>query len=110
MKLSFQELKPDLFRLAGMLLAITVIVAGLLGFVNGLTKDRIQENKTLVVNESLKSITPEGSKVEPVTVNNVPSTFNAVYSVKKDGAYAGVCVMLTVNGSQGKVSLDRRRG
>ena len=105
MKLTFRELKPDLFRLAGMLLAITVIVAGLLGFVNGLTKDRIQQNKSSVVNESLKSIIPAGSKAEQVTVDKMPSTFNAVYSIKKDGSYVGVCAMLTVNGSQGKISL-----
>jgi len=105
MKLSFQELKPDLIRLAGMLLAITVIVAGLLGFVNGLTKDRIQQNKLTVINESLKSITPEGSTAEQADVKNAPGTFDAVYRIDKDGAYAGVCVMLTVSGSQGKISL-----
>ncbi len=50
-----------ILKLALVLLLITVVVAGLLGFVNDLTKDRIAENTAKKATQAMQAVLPSDS-------------------------------------------------
>ncbi len=58
-----------IFRLTFVLLLITAVVAGLLGFVNYLTEDKIAENTAKKAREAMQSVLPANT-YEPLTVTS----------------------------------------
>ncbi len=67
-----------ILKLSLVLLLITAVVAGLLAFVNDLTKDKIAENTAKKANEAMQTVLPASSyeKLE-VTAENIAEAYKA---------------------------------
>lgn len=87
------QLGKEILHLGGVLLIITIVVAGLLGVVNAVTKDKIAENKQLKIQNAISQIAPDtdASEIEFTTED---STVTAVYQLKANGENAGLCVQV----------------
>ena len=99
-----------ILKVAGTLTIISLVTALLLGLVNGMTKDKIDELNWEATKTALSAVAPEGSDFTEVT--DVPQaaldaasaqggTIESIYSVTT-GGYA---VKLTASGSQGKIEM-----
>ncbi len=86
-----------ILKLALILLLITVVVAGLLGFVNDLTKDRIAENTAKKANQAMQAVLPAPSyeKLE-LTADGISEVYKA------EGGYV---VRLGANGFGGAIDM-----
>jgi len=94
-------------KVAGTLTAIALVVAALLGLVNSVTEDRINELTFAATREALAAVTPEGSDYDPL---ELPET--AVAAAKEQGGkltelYAvstgGYACKVEASGSQGTI-------
>ena len=101
-----------ILKLALVLLLITVVVAGLLGFVNYLTADKIAENTAKKANEAMEAVLPSGSyeKLE-VTAEGITEVYKAEggYVVRLNaGGFGGAIDMMVgvdMNGTVTGVSV-----
>ena len=96
-------------KVAGTLTAIALVVAALLGLVNSVTEDRINELTFAATREALAAVTPEGSDYDPL---ELPDT--AVAAAKEQGGkltelYAvstgGYACKVEASGSQGIIEM-----
>jgi len=100
---------PDgILKLTAILFVIAAATALLLGLVNFITADRIEELKAEKTAQALLAVMPEGGEYE---FNTVPYTGTnasvaAVYEVLgTDGAQCGYVVETIVSGSQGNIDM-----
>lgn len=86
-----------ILKLALTLLLITAVVAGLLAFVNELTKDKIAENTARKANEAMQTVLPSGSyeKIE-LTKDGITEAY------KSENGYV---VRLNANGFGGAIDM-----
>ena len=111
------DLDPKyIIKLTVTLLVTCVIVAGLLGGVNAITKDKIAEinwNKTV---EAMKAVVadPEATTFSDALPNTPEmeaaclaggATLQSVYEVQVDGAPAGYAIKVSASGSQGAIEM-----
>ena len=111
------DLDPKyIIKLTVTLLVTCVIVAGLLGGVNAITKDKIAEinwNKTV---EAMKAVVadPDATTFSDALVNTPEmeaacvaggATLQSVYEVQVDGAPAGYAIKVSASGSQGAIEM-----
>ena len=111
------DLDPKyIIKLTVTLFVTCVVVAGLLGGVNAITKDKIAEinwNKTV---EAMKAVVadPEATTFSDA-LENTPemeaaclasgATLQSVYEVQVDGAPAGYAIKVSASGSQGAIEM-----
>lgn len=92
----------DILKPALVLFVITAVVVGLLAVVNGFTAERIEENKVIAYQNSLKEVMPgaksfrQAKQEEGLTVEQA---FDA------SGTYIGSCVLVTTNGYGGEIEV-----
>lgn len=86
-----------ILKLALILLLITAVVAGLLGFVNDLTKDKIAENTARKANAAMLAVLPSDS-YEKLEVSE--EGISEVYKSEK-----GFVVRLNANGFGGAIDI-----
>lgn len=86
-------------KLGLILLLITVIVAGLLAFVNSITKDQIAELKEQKVADAIALVLPSEAKPEDITPSDAPGEMKVLYQLGQDG----YCAEMVVSGSQGTI-------
>ena len=111
------DLDPKyIIKLTVTLLITCVVVAGLLGGVNAITKDKIAEinwNKTV---EAMKAVVadPEATTFSDALPNTPEmeaaclaggATLQSVYEVQVDGAPAGYAIKVSATGSQGAIEM-----
>ncbi len=88
-------------KLGLILLAITAVVAGLLGGVNAITKDRIQAINDQKVADAISLVLDSSAQPEIIDASGAPAEITNVYKMGDDG-YA---VELEVSGSQGTIDM-----
>lgn len=96
-------------KVAGTLTAIALVVAALLGVVNMITKDRIDELNFAATREALSKVTPEGSDYETLDLSDEAvvaaaaqgGTLTEMYAVST-GGYA---CKVVASGSQGNIEM-----
>ena len=86
-----------ILKLAGILLLITALVAGLLGFVNELTAQRIADNTAEKANSAMQTVLPS-SDYEKLEVND--SRITEAYRAEE-----GYVVRLNANGFGGAIDM-----
>ena len=88
-------------RLALILFAVSAITSGVLGLVNGLTKDRIAEQEALARAEAYQAVLPWDGEYTPVEFDS--EAFPTVDSISAAGD-AGWVVELTFSGAQSSIT------
>ena len=84
-------------RIAGVLLLITAIVAGLLAVVNQFTEKKIEENEQKQISDSIGALY-EGSIEKQTLELSFGEAVVGAYRVYSDGAEAGVCFHVGTTG------------
>ena len=92
----------EIVRPALILFLITVIIVGLLAIVNGLTEDKIAENKVIAYQNSLKEVMPEAASFQQVKEEE---TLTVEQAFDASGAYIGSCVLVTTTGYGGDLEV-----
>lgn len=105
--------KNEFVQLGGILCAITLVVALVLGAVNAVTAGPIAEQNAQKIKDSLENVmpgaeseqidVPEGTTVTTETKNATSVTILSAYKMTKDGADAGYCVEVGPTGFGGAV-------
>lgn len=88
-------------KLGLILLAITAVVAALLGGVNAITKDKIAAINEQKVADAIALVIDSDAAPEPVDISGAPAEVIAAYKLGDDG-YA---VETVVSGSQGSIDM-----
>lgn len=94
----------EIVSLGGILLIITVIVAGILGAVDGITADKIADIKVQKTQEAMQGIIAGGS-FEAVDFTDDTGVIQEVYSATVNGEYAGMCFKVAPNGFSGVIGI-----
>lgn len=100
-------------KLAGTLLVISLVVAGLLGVVNGITADKIAainaENTAIAMNAV---VTVENAEFNPLEASDALvaaaapyGKLDSIYEVKDGGNVVGYTVKVIASGSQGSIEM-----
>ena len=105
--------KNEFVQLGGILCAITLVVALVLGAVNAVTVEPIAQQNAQKVADSLEDVmpgaeseqidVPEGTTVTTETKNATSVEILSAYKMTKDGADAGYCVEVGPTGFGGAV-------
>jgi electron transport complex protein RnfG len=104
-----------ILKLTLTLLITCVIVAGVLGYVNSITKDKIAEFNKEKTETAMKAVVsdPDSSEFSAVKVTDdmtaaaasYSATLDSVYSVTSGGQDAGYAVKVVASGSQGDIEM-----
>ena len=100
-------------KIAGTLLVISLVVAALLGVVNGVTKDKIAainaENTAVAMNAV---VSVENAEFNPLEASDALKaaasaygTLDSIYEVKDGGNVVGYTVKVIASGSQGSIEM-----
>lgn len=101
-----------ILKVAGTLTIISLVVALLLGLVNGVTADKIAAMNAAATQTALEAVTEAGSTYDEITsipqevmdaAKEMGGTLEEMYTVTFDGQPAGYAVKLTASGSQGLI-------
>jgi electron transport complex protein RnfG len=93
-------------RITGVLLIITMSVAFLLSFVNGITKDTIAANEAQKTAEAVKALFPEAAAPTPENMNAVAEgDLDAFHKVKDGENLVGYYAEVSPSGFKGPVSM-----
>ena len=101
-------------KLTVTLLGTCLIVALLLGLVNGVTADKIAAMNAAATQTALEAVTEAGSTYDEITsipqevmdaAKEMGGTLEEMYTVTFDGQPAGYAVKLTASGSQGLIEM-----
>ena len=96
-------------KVAGTLTAIALVVAALLGLVNSVTHERIEEFNFAATRAALDQVTPEGSDYDPVEL-----TEDMIAAAKEQGgtltemycvSTGGYACKVVASGSQGNIEM-----
>ena len=91
-------------RVAGVLLLIATIVAGMLAAVNMITRDRIAENKVKEVNEKISALFECEVEKEDIE-GNFDESVTDLWLIKSEGKEIGHCVRLGTKGYGGTIDM-----
>lgn len=103
-----------IFKVAGTLTAISLVVAALLGVVNNVTKDKIAEQDAENTRIAMSAVAPEGSEFgDKMDISDaVAAAASAqggkiveMYPMTNGGADAGYVVKVSASGSQGTITM-----
>ncbi|MGL4797850.1 MAG: RnfABCDGE type electron transport complex subunit G [Cellulosilyticaceae bacterium] len=94
----------EILKLGGVLLLITAICAGLLGFVNNLTQPLIAEGKVKATNEAIQKLLPEAKEVIKLEKTQDEKMLE-VYVAKTEGVYVGSVAKVAPNGYGGTIEM-----
>jgi electron transport complex protein RnfG len=102
-----------ILKVAGTLTIIALVCAALLGFVNSITKDKIDAINAENTKVALSAVAAEGSTFEQVEVTDAMTAaasaqngkLEEVYTVTTDGAAAGYAMKMVAGGSQGDIEM-----
>lgn len=92
-------------RIIGVLLVITMCVAGILAIVNEITKDKIAENEQIALNEALANIFDGYTSLttEDTAVSLEDKAFNGLYTVKSGEELIGYYAKVSPKGFKGEI-------
>lgn len=94
----------ETIKLGAVLLLITAVCAGLLGFVNSITKPIIVQKKEQTTQEALKVLIPEAESF--VEVKEIEGdSIKGLYVAKKGTDYLGAVAMVAPDGYGGSIEL-----
>ena len=98
--------KDGILHLGGVLLAICLIVAAALGYVNAVTADRIADAGEQKLQESLREIVPDADRFDEIFVRHgEEDAVSRAFEIIKDGVYAGLCVLVAPTGFAGPIDM-----
>lgn len=94
-------------RITAVLLIITMLVAMLLAFVNGITAPVIAKSEEAKTLKAIKELFPNASdpKSETVTLTDSVDDLETLYSVSDNGEHIGFCAVVDPKGFKGEVRL-----
>ena len=105
MKISFTG-KDGILHLGGVLLALCLIIALALGYVNSITADRIAESAEQQLQQSMKDIIPTADRFNEIAIpGGEASIITRAFEIIKDGVYVGLCVQVAPNGFSGPINM-----
>jgi len=87
------------------LFAITFVTALLLGVVNYVTEDRIEELKIQATRDAMQRIVPEAADFAEETLLDDPGIVTAAYAAQKDGETVAHCLEVQPSGFGGVLTL-----
>ena len=99
------ELKQDLLRLGGTLLAITVAVALCLGVVDGLTRDKIAQRTQQDIENAMRAVCGEDASSQPLEAPAGDTIITSANQILRDGMPDGVCVQVAPSGYGGEITM-----
>lgn len=91
-------------KLGLILFALTAFVAALLGYVNLITKDRIEAVKAEVLSNTMTAFFPDAESFQELE-GEYSDAVSHVYEAKKGGETIGVCVNVASNGFGGAIEI-----
>lgn len=91
-------------RITASLLLICAVIAGLLGAVNALTKDKIAENKQEEMNAKISELF-EGEVNKTDIQGDFEEGVENVWAVERDGADLGYCIYVFTRGYGGDIGM-----
>ncbi len=101
-----------ILKVAGTLTVISLVVALLLGLVNGVTKDKIAAIEAEKTRVAMSAVVPEGSEftdaleIPQAAIDAaVGGTVSELYGVTNGGAEAGYVAKVAASGSQGTITM-----
>ena len=98
-----------ILKVAGTLTAISLVVAALLGVVNGVTKDKIAAINEENTKQALAAVAETGTEFKPVEVTQALMDAAAAQSGTLDSVYTmstgGYAVKVVAGGSQGNIEM-----
>ena len=83
---------------------ITFVCALLLGFTNGVTKDKIEQNGIETRNEAMSADDVAAAGIS-LPAGRTPAQIDGVYKATKDGEEVGYCVQVEPKGFGGNVTM-----
>ena len=101
-----------IFKVAGTLTVISLVVAALLGLVDNVTADKIAEIDAANTREAMSAVVPEGSEfTDKLEISQEVldaaaaqgGKITELYGVKNAGADAGYVMKISASGSQGTI-------
>ena len=101
-----------ILKVAGTLTVISLVVALLLGLVNGVTKDKIAAIEAEKTRVAMSAVVPEGSEftdaleIPQAAIDAAKAqggTVSELYGVTNGGAEAGYVAKVAASGSQGTI-------
>ena len=101
-----------ILKVAGTLTVISLVVALLLGLVNGVTKDKIAAIEAEKTRVAMSAVVPEGSEftdaleIPQAAIDAAKAqggTVSELYGVTNGGAEAGYVMKISASGSQGSI-------
>lgn len=104
LKLNIDEKYMYYIRIAGVLIIITACVALMLGAINAVTADKIEENRIAEFMEAVDVIFPESDSIHQLDIA-VESPVDVVYEVNKNNELIGYCIKVLANGFDGEIDL-----
>jgi electron transport complex protein RnfG len=92
-------------RIISVLLVITMCIAGLLAFVNEITKDKIAENEQIALNKALSNIFEGYTSLdtEDTALSLEDNAFNGFYTVKSGEELIGYYAKVSPKGFKGAI-------
>lgn len=100
-----ESLVKTMLQLGGALLAITAVVALVLGAVNALTKDRIAELKELAVTQAMAEVCGDGATFEELEITGASETLLTAHKIMRAGTDDGICVKVAPSGFGGAITM-----
>lgn len=103
-----------ILKVAGTLTVISLVVALLLGLVNGVTKDKIAAIEAEKTRVAMSAVVPEGSEftdkleIPQAAIDAAKAqggTVSELYGVTNGGAEAGYVAKVAASGSQGTITM-----
>ena len=102
-----------ILKVAGTLTVISLVVALLLGLVNGVTKDKIAAIEAEKTRVAMSAVVPEGSEFTDAleiqaaidAAKAQGGTVSELYGVTNGGAEAGYVAKVAASGSQGTITM-----
>ena len=103
-----------ILKVAGTLTVISLVVALLLGLVDGVTKDKIAAIEAEKTRVAMSAVVPEGSEftdkleIPQAAIDAAKAqggTVSELYGVKNAGADAGYVMKIAASGSQGTITM-----
>ena len=103
----------DYLRLTGVLLAICIIAAGVLGVTNAITNEKITEQtikandeaRKEVLGEATEFVKIEGDKIDEILTKPDYDVIDEVFEGKADGKIVGYTAKTSPNGYKGAVEI-----
>ncbi len=103
----------DYLRLTGVLLAICIIAAGVLGVTNAITNEKITEQtikandeaRKEVLGEATQFVKIEGDKMDEILTKPDYDVIDEVFEGKADGKIVGYTIKTSPNGYKGAVEI-----